>query len=150
LDTIDFGVVTCRLSGEEDCWAINKVHKKKVKNDGNRNMRTFIRMISSFSRLLTLRCRSEKGEEMPRERLLYPTPDSDLLVTRSLEEIPLACQINSPQARIADSSSRNAVSFSSSRTTKRFPARRDAQQQRRSFVRWNQRLTRSPNPNRLF
>jgi hypothetical protein len=31
--------------------------------------------------------------------------------------------LQSPQARIANSSSRNAVSFSSARTTKRFPSR---------------------------
>src|SRR5438874_10887304 len=34
------------------------------------------------------------------------------------------CQINSPQGRVADSSSANAVNFSSLRTTKRLPSSR--------------------------
>jgi hypothetical protein len=39
-----------------------------------------------------------------------------------LAKTPPTCQTNSPPARIADSSSRNAVSFSSARTTNRFPS----------------------------
>jgi hypothetical protein len=46
------------------------------------------------------------------------------LATPSLEQNACACQHNSPKARIADSSSINAASFSSARTTKRFPAPR--------------------------
>jgi hypothetical protein len=38
-------------------------------------------------------------------------------VTPSVAKTPPTCQTNSPQARIADSSSTNAVSFSSARTT---------------------------------
>jgi len=50
--------------------------------------------------------------------------------------------------RTADSSSRNAVSFSSaSQGSANY--RRDARQQRRLFERQNPRLRRSPNSNRL-
>src|SRR5947207_789445 len=49
-------------------------------------------------------------------------------------------------ARIANSSSRNAVNFSSARTAFR---RRDVRQQPRSFARENPRLTRRPNANRV-
>src|SRR6266581_279532 len=55
-----------------------------------------------------------------------PPPDSNPLETRSLEEITPTCQARNPQPRIADSSSKNAVSFSSARTTKRFPSSRYA------------------------
>jgi hypothetical protein len=48
------------------------------------------------------------------------------LATLSLAKITTARQANSPQAQIADSSSANAVSFSSARTTKRFPSSRCA------------------------
>jgi len=44
----------------------------------------------------------------------------------SLEEISPVRQDNSPEARIANSGSRNAVSFSSARATKRFPLPRCA------------------------
>jgi hypothetical protein len=40
-------------------------------------------------------------------------------VTLSLEKFTAACQANLPGARIADSNSKNAVNFSSARTTKR-------------------------------
>jgi len=49
---------------------------------------------------------------------------------------------------MADSSSRNAVSFSSARTTNRFRCR-DARQQSTSFALRNPTLTRSPNSIRL-
>ena len=42
------------------------------------------------------------------------------------EKISLTCQANLPQAQTADSSSKNAVSFSSARTIKRFPSSRCA------------------------
>ena len=45
---------------------------------------------------------------------------------RSLEKITPACQARNPQPRIADSSSRKAVSFSSAGTKKRFPSSRCA------------------------
>src|SRR5256714_7657252 len=48
------------------------------------------------------------------------------LTTPSLPKIVRVCQDNSPRLRIADSSSRNAVSFSSARATKRFPSPRCA------------------------
>jgi hypothetical protein len=49
-----------------------------------------------------------------------------LLTPPSFEKISPICQVNSPQPRIADSNSRNAVSFSSARTTNRFPSSRCA------------------------
>jgi hypothetical protein len=64
----------------------------------------------------------KEGKKTPREGLPYPPRIQIVLTTASLEKIPLACQGNSPQARIADSSSRNAVSFSSARSTKRVPS----------------------------
>jgi hypothetical protein len=48
------------------------------------------------------------------------------LTTSSLEKITSASQANSPQPRVADSSSTNAVNFSSARTTNRFPSLRCA------------------------
>jgi hypothetical protein len=45
------------------------------------------------------------------------------LATPSLEKISPTCQGESPQSRIADSSSTNAVNLSSARTMKRFPSR---------------------------
>src|SRR5947199_6089913 len=42
------------------------------------------------------------------------------------EKLSPACQDSKPQHRIADSSSTNAVNFSSARTTKRFPSLRCA------------------------
>jgi hypothetical protein len=51
-----------------------------------------------------------------------PPPDSNPLETRSLEKIKPACQANSPQPRIAASSSTNVVHLSSARTTNRFPS----------------------------
>src|ERR1700730_3031546 len=69
---------------------------------------------------LTLCFWSGRGEEP--ERGKSPSPDSDPLAPPSFEKISSDCQANSAQARIADSSSRNAVNFSSARTTKRFPS----------------------------
>src|SRR5437899_5909902 len=48
------------------------------------------------------------------------------LTKSSFEKILPACQANSAQLRIAHSSSTKAVSFSSARTTKRFPSPRCA------------------------
>jgi hypothetical protein len=48
------------------------------------------------------------------------------LATLSLQKISLVCQGKSAQLQIADSSSKNAASFSSARTTKRFPSPRCA------------------------
>ena len=67
---------------------------------------------------------SGRGEE--------PSGDSVLrliqirLATPSLAEIRSACQADSPQGPVADSSSINAASFSSEGTTKRFPSPRCA------------------------
>ena len=61
---------------------------------------------------------------MPREGFLTLTPDSDLLFALSLEKRPPASQDEKPQRRIADSSSKTAVSFSSPCRTKRFPSSR--------------------------
>ena len=52
-------------------------------------------------------------------------------------------------ARIAASSSINAVNFSSARTTKRF-RRRDVRPQSRLFARWNRSPRRSQNPTALL
>src|SRR5437899_10132246 len=61
-----------------------------------------------------------------RERAFLPYPGFRSFNTRSLEEIPIACQVNSLLAKIVDSSSINAVNFSSARTTKRLPLSRCA------------------------
>src|SRR6266446_5236370 len=57
---------------------------------------------------------------------ICPPPDSDPFSDVSLEKTFLGCQANSPQPQTADSSARKAVSFSSERTTKRFPSSRCA------------------------
>ena len=69
-------------------------------------------------------CGSGRDEEPSGGRC--PPPDSDPFSDAEFGKNPPACQDNSPQARIADSSSRNAVNFSSARTTKRFPSSRCA------------------------
>src|SRR5262249_50425282 len=51
-----------------------------------------------------------------------PPPDSDSFSDPEFERISLSSQANLPQARIAHSSSKNAVTFSSACTTKRFPS----------------------------
>jgi|SRR5262245_34475372 len=64
---------------------------------------------------------------MPSESYSLPCPRIQIrLATPSLTKIPPACQANSPQARIADSSSKNRINFSSAWTTKRFPSPRCA------------------------
>ena len=67
-------------------------------------------------------CGSGGGEESSGGKC--PPPDSNPLETSSLEKIAPACQHPIRQVRAADSSSTNAVSFSSARTTKRFPSSR--------------------------
>jgi hypothetical protein len=52
-----------------------------------------------------------------------PPPDSNPFSGVEFGKIWLGCQDNSPQAQIAASNSRNAVSFSSACTMKRFPSR---------------------------
>ena len=69
-------------------------------------------------------CGSEGGEEPQRGNVLRLIQIR--LATPSLQKISLGCQANSTQPQIADSSSRNAVSFSSARTIKRFPSSRCA------------------------
>jgi hypothetical protein len=46
---------------------------------------------------------------MPRESFLNPAPDSDLLLARSLEKIPPACQYKKSRSQIADPSSTKRV-----------------------------------------
>jgi hypothetical protein len=75
--------------------------------------------------------------------ILPPAVGSDLLAHKR------DFQANSSQAQIADSSSRNAVNFSSACTVKRFPSSRCADQQPRLFARWDQSLRRSPHSNQL-
>src|SRR6266436_827257 len=76
---------------------------------------------SSFLFLAKLNCGLrplEKGEEPSREG---PSPDfRPGLTRRSFKRIALARQAQSPLARNADSTRRNAVRFSSSRTMKTF------------------------------
>src|SRR4029453_3618934 len=69
-------------------------------------------------------CTSETGDESSGRKASCPNPGSR--PAPSLEKIWLASQENLPQARIADSSSRNAVSFSSAAATRRFPLSRCA------------------------
>src|SRR6266478_6908971 len=66
-------------------------------------------------------CRSGTGKEPSGGKVLRLIQIR--LTTPSLPKIVRVCQDNSPRLRIADSSSRNAVSFSSARTTKQFPSR---------------------------
>jgi hypothetical protein len=97
----------------------------------------------SFSRRLILRLQGlEEAKNLAGKS---PPTDSDLFC-RFLRKIPPACQANAPRLRIADSSCIKAVSFSSARTTKRFPSRCASTIQ---IVRpWNQSLRQSPNSNR--
>jgi hypothetical protein len=85
-------------------------------------------MVLPFFLLLTeLRfwdCGSGKGEEPSGGRVLRLIQIR--LTASSLSKIPTVCQVNSPQPRIADSSSTKAVSFSSACTTKRFSLSRCA------------------------
>ena len=67
--------------------------------------------------------RLKKGEESSGSRLSTHSPPRDFL---GFEKISPTRQDNSPQARIADSTSTNAVSFSSAPRTKRFPSPRCA------------------------
>jgi hypothetical protein len=69
---------------------------------------------------LTLRSAGlKKGKKAPGEKL--PAPDPGFQTTPSVGKISPARQDNLLQAQIADSSSRNVVSFSAAHTTKRFP-----------------------------
>src|SRR6266513_2812342 len=74
--------------------------------------------------LLSSVCGSGRGEEPSGEDVLRLIQDP--LATPSVAKILPTCQTHSQQARIADSNSRNAVSFTSARTTKRFPSPRSA------------------------
>jgi hypothetical protein len=67
--------------------------------------------------------RSERGKKLSGEA---PSPGFRSWFSQILQKISLICQINSPQPRRADSSSRDAVSFSSARTMNRFPSLRSA------------------------
>src|SRR5439155_1561139 len=75
--------------------------------------------LSYFLRLRVRKRRGTRGELVLRLIQIR-------LATSSLERISPACQANSPRPRIADSSSTNAVSFSSARPTNRFPSPRCA------------------------
>src|SRR6266576_2003870 len=69
-------------------------------------------------------CRSEKGEGSSGRKASCPDPGFQ--TTPSVEKISPARQDNLLQARVADSSSTNALSFSSEATIKRFPSSRYA------------------------
>jgi hypothetical protein len=97
-------------------------------------------------RLIRLNCGSGGGEEPGRAKALRLIRIR--LVTQSLREFTQTCQENSSQAQVADSSFKNAVSFSSACTTKRFPSSRCGSAIQTAPPR-NPKLTRSPNSNRL-
>jgi hypothetical protein len=84
------------------------------------------------------------GRKPQRENCLLPA----LKVKSFVRKSSLACQANSPQARTADSSSINGVSFHPRAQRNAFH-RRDVRQQRRLFARENPRLKRNSNSNRL-
>src|SRR5947207_8750541 len=65
----------------------------------------------------------KRGKKTPREGFLCPTPDSDSFSDAQFGKNLGALSRQFPAIRTADSSSTNAVSFSSARTTKRFPSR---------------------------
>src|SRR5262245_40394552 len=71
------------------------------------------------------------------------------LATLSLQGISRARQANLARARIADSSSRHALSFSSACTTKRFPSSQGASTSK-LFTFHDPRLTPSPNQPRFL
>ena len=71
------------------------------------------------------------------------------LTTASLEKISPSCQLKSPPTRIADSSSTNAVSFSSARSTNASRCL-GAHWQRRSCPRRNRLLKHRANSNRPY
>jgi hypothetical protein len=88
-------------------------------------------------RLIPASSRSEREEEAAGRSVLRPI--QICLATPSLKKISLARQANSPQPQTADSSARNATSFSSARTMESVDRRCDARQQRKLLVRWNPR-----------
>src|SRR5439155_26736772 len=65
----------------------------------------------------------KRRKKTPREGFLCPTPDSDSFSDAQFGKNLGALSRQFPAIRTADSSSTNAVSFSSARTTKRFPSR---------------------------
>src|SRR5262249_40203344 len=69
--------------------------------------------------LILWNCGSGRGEEPSGGNVLHLIQIR--LATPSFARILSTCQAESPCTRVADSSSRNAVSFSSARPTKRFP-----------------------------
>jgi hypothetical protein len=85
----------------------------------------FIFSFFCFSGELTFAsARLKKGKKAPGEKL--PALTAGFQTTPSVEKIWPTRQDNLPQAQIADSSSTNAVSFSSACTTKRLPSSRCA------------------------
>jgi hypothetical protein len=91
----------------------------------NEKIVVFIGWILSFSRLVNSAIAGLKGLKTATGRSVL-RPIQIRLTASSLAKTSPACQTNSPQARIANSSSRKAVNFSSARTTKRFPSSRCA------------------------
>jgi len=77
-----------------------------------------------FTAVLILRWRVRERRRNWRGKLLRLIQNR--LATPSLAKITPASQTNSPQAEVADSSSKSAVNFSSAGTTKRFPSPRCA------------------------
>src|SRR5215211_5379996 len=81
---------------------------------------------SSFRFPATWISRWRVQKETKNQRGECSPPDSDPLTAVSLEKTSLVSQDNLPEARLAHSPSRNAVSNSSARTMKRFPYPRRA------------------------
>ena len=93
------------------------------------DLNEFIIVVSLAS--LTLELRVLKGRKMPSEMAFLPSLGFQTFLTGGVfKETARICQVmhrlisrrSSPDTRIAASSSINAVSFSSARTTKRFPS----------------------------
>jgi hypothetical protein len=89
-------------------------------SNANEKVVVFIGWILSFSRLVNSAIAGLKeGKKLSGEA---PSPGFRSWFKEILQKISPTCQINLPQARTADSSSKNAVCLSSARATKRFPS----------------------------
>jgi len=87
----------------------------------------------------------KEGKES-RERALsfYLPPDSDLLLTRSLEKIPPACQYKKSRPQITDPSSTKRRQLFIGTHNETLSVRRDVRLQRRLFDRKNPLLRTQP------
>src|SRR4029453_10540795 len=88
-------------------------------------------------RVDSLELRVRKGRRTQRGKCR--PPDSDSFSDAECEKIPLTCQANLPQARIAASNSRNAVSFSLACTFLGGPLRDQTDRERMNRPLWFQK-----------